>query len=152
MIILDEGQRIKNWELKTSRVVNSLKSVVRFIDDQQLGPAYRFFHRHRVVNDQGRVQGYKSLDQLRDMLKPILLRRTRDRVMKELPERTTEIVRIRPTEEQRQMSDEYVARAAQIAAKKFLTEMDLLRLQKYLLMARLACDSTFLQGIARLQQ
>lgn len=118
--------------------------MVRFIDDQQLGPAYRFFHRHRVVNDQGRVQGYKNLDQLRDMLKPILLRRTRDRVMKELPERTTEIVRIRPTEEQRQMSDEYVARAAQIAAKKFLTEMDLLRLQKYLLMARLACDSTFL--------
>ena len=33
---------------------------------------------------------------------------------------------------------------AQIAAKKFLTEMDLLRLQKYLLMARMAADSTFL--------
>ena len=52
------------------------------------------------------------------------------------------------------MSDEYVARAAQIAAKKFLTEMDLLRLQKFLLMARMACDSTFLvdKEDARLQQ
>ncbi len=42
------------------------------------------------------------------------------------------------------MSDEYVKRAAQIASKKYLTEMDLLRLQKYLLMARMAANSTFL--------
>ncbi len=164
LIILDEGQRIKNWESKTSRVIHSLKSpfalvlsgtplenrleelytVVGFVDDQRLGPAYRFFHRHRVVDDRGRVQGYKNLDHLRESLQPILLRRTRAAVMKELPERTTEMVRIRPTAEQKQMSDEYVASAAQIAAKKFLTEMDLLRLQKYLLMARMACDSTFL--------
>ncbi len=164
LIILDEGQRIKNWESKTSRIVSSLKSpfavvlsgtplenrleelytVVGFIDDRRLGPVYRFFHRHRVVDDRGRVQGYKNLDQLRESLKPILLRRTRGQVMQQLPERTTEIVRIRPTEEQQRMSDEYVARAKQIAAKKFLTEMDLLRLQKFLLMARMACDSTFL--------
>ncbi len=164
LIILDEGQRIKNWESKTSRVISSLKSafavvlsgtplenrleelytVVRFIDDMRLGPVYRFFHRHRVVDEKGRVHGYKNLDQLREVLKPILLRRTRARVMQDLPERTTEIVRIRPTEEQRLMSDDYVARAAQIAAKKFLTEMDLLRLQKCLLMARMSCDSTFL--------
>jgi superfamily II DNA or RNA helicase len=164
LIILDEGQRIKNWESKTSRVIGSLNSpfalvlsgtpmenrleelytVVRFIDDRRLGPVYRFFHRHRVVNDRGRVQGYKNLDQLRESLKPILLRRTRATVMRDLPERTNEIVRIRPTEEQKRMSDEYVANAAQIAAKKFITEMDLLRLQKYLLMARMACNSTFL--------
>lgn len=164
LIILDEGQRIKNWESKTSRLVNTLKSpfalvlsgtplenrleelytVVGFIDDQRLGPAYRFFHRHRVVNDRGRVQGYKNLDQLRETLKPILLRRTRALVMKELPERTTEIVRIRPTDEQRIMGDEYCKRAAQIAAKRYITEMDLLRLQKFLLMARMSADSTFL--------
>ncbi len=164
LIILDEGQRIKNWESKTSRFINTLKSpfalvlsgtplenrleelytVVGFIDDQRLGPVYRFFNHHRVVDDRGRVQGYKNLDTLREALKPILLRRTRSSVMQDLPERSTEIVRIRPTEEQQRMSDEYVARAAQIAAKKFLTEMDLLRLQKYLLMARLSCDSTYL--------
>lgn len=164
LIILDEGQRIKNWESKTSQLVNTLKStfglvlsgtpmenrleelytVVRFIDDRRLGPAYRFFNRHRVVDNRGRVEGYRNLDQLRESLKPILLRRTRDSVMEELPERTTEIVRIRPTEEQKRMSDEYVARAAMIAAKSYITEMDLLRLQKFLLMARMSCDSTFL--------
>jgi SNF2 family DNA or RNA helicase len=164
LIILDEGQRIKNWESKTSQLVKSLNSpfalvlsgtplenrleelytVVSFIDDRRLGPAYRFFHQHRVVDDRGRVEGYRNLDQLREALGPVLLRRTRSSVMQDLPERTTEIVRIRPTGEQQLMSDEYTKRAAQIAAKAYLTEMDLLRLQKFLLMARMAADSTFL--------
>jgi len=164
LIILDEGQRIKNWESKTSQLIRTLRSpfalvlsgtplenrleelytVVSFIDDRRLGPAYRFFHKHRVVDDRGRVEGYRNLDELREQLRPILLRRTRAGVMGELPERTTEIVRIRPTEEQLVLSDEHVKRAAQIAAKRYLTEMDLLRLQKHLLMARLAANSTFL--------
>ncbi|MCA9175267.1 MAG: helicase [Planctomycetales bacterium] len=164
LIILDEGQRIKNWESKTSQAVTSLKStfalvlsgtplenrleelftVVRFIDDRRLGPPHRFLHRHRIVDERGRVEGYRNLDALRESLEPVLLRRTRSSVMQELPERTTEIVRIRPTQEQHAMSEESVARAAQIAAKKFITEMDLLRIQKHLLVARMACDSTYL--------
>ncbi len=99
LIILDEGQRIKNWESKTSRLIKTLKStfalvlsgtplenrleelytVVSFIDDRRLGPAYRFLNRHRVVDERGKVEGYRNLDQLRDKLKPILLRRTRER-------------------------------------------------------------------------
>ena len=164
LIILDEGQRIKNWESKTSRTFNMLRSrfalvlsgtplenrleelftVVRFIDSNQLGPAYRFLHRHRMVTDEGRIAGYKNLDTLRESLKPILLRRTRESVMQQLPERTTEIVRIRPTDEQKNLSLDHCQRAKQIAAKSYLTEMDLLMLQKHLLMARMAADSTVL--------
>ena len=164
LIILDEGQRIKNWESKTSQTFQLLNStyalvlsgtplenrleelytVAKFIDSQRLGPAYRFFHRHRTVNEDGRITGYKNLDMLRELLQPILLRRTRKSVMMDLPERTTEIVRIRPTDEQKGLSDEHVAKASMIAAKAYLTEMDLLRLQKHLLCARMAADSTFL--------
>ncbi|TWT30660.1 DEAD/DEAH box helicase [Blastopirellula retiformator] len=164
LIILDEGQRIKNWESKTSRIITALQSrfalvltgtplenrleelftVASFVDDRRLGPAYRFLHRHRIVDDRGKVKGYRNLDELRETLKPILLRRTRGSVMRDLPERTTEVVRIQPTKEQLFMSEEYVQQAAKIAAKKYLTEMDLIRLQKFLLMARMACDSTFL--------
>ena len=164
MIILDEGQRIKNWEAKTSRVIKSLKSrfalvlsgtplenrldelysVVQFIDDRRLGPGFRFFHRHRVVDENGKVIGYKNLDQLRANLQPILLRRTRDSVLQQLPERTTEVVRIPASDEQAKLSLENVRRAAQIAAKRFLTEMDLIRIQQHLLVARMAADSTFL--------
>ena len=120
LIILDEGQRIKNWEAKTSRVIKSLRSpfalvlsgtplenrldelysVVEFIDDRRLGPAFRFYNRYRVADEKGKVLGYKNLDDLRERLKPVLLRRTRKSVMSELPPRTTEIRRIPPTEEQ----------------------------------------------------
>ncbi|NTW35457.1 MAG: DEAD/DEAH box helicase family protein, partial [Syntrophobacteraceae bacterium] len=82
LIILDEGQRIKNWESKTSRTIKGLKSpfalvlsgtplenrldelysVVEFIDDRRLGPAFRFFDTYRVTDERGKVLGYKNLD------------------------------------------------------------------------------------------
>jgi hypothetical protein len=164
LIILDEGQRIKNWEAKTSAVVKSLKSpfalvlsgtplenrldelysVVQFIDDRRLAPAFRFFHRHRVVDDKGKVLGYRKLDNLRDNLKPILLRRTRDSVMQDLPPRSMEIVRIAPTEEQLDLHGSHMQIVSQITRKPYLNEMDMLRLQKALLMCRLSANSTFL--------
>jgi superfamily II DNA or RNA helicase len=164
LIILDEGQRIKNWEAKTSRVIKGLRSrfalvlsgtplenrldelysVVQFIDDRRLGPAFRFYNRHRVVDEKGKVLGYKNLAELRENLKPILLRRTRESVRQQLPPRTNEIVRITPTDEQLAMHSSHMRLVRQITQKKFLTEMDLLRLQKHLLMCRMAANSTLL--------
>jgi superfamily II DNA or RNA helicase len=164
LIILDEGQRIKNWESKTSNMVKALKSpfalvlsgtplenrldelfsVVQFIDDRRLAPAFRFFNRHRVVDEHGKVMGYKNLDELRANLAPILLRRTRAGVLDQLPPRTTDIIRIRPTAEQLELHDGHKRTVSQIANKPYLTEMDLLRLQAALLMCRMSADSTFL--------
>lgn len=164
LIILDEGQRIKNWEAKTSRIIKSLRStfalvlsgtplenrledsysVVEFIDDRRLGPAYRFLHTHRVVDESGRVIGYQNLDQLREKLAPILLRRTRASVMKQLPPRTTKIVRIPPTDEQLELHGSHLRTVSAITKKPYLSEMDLLRLQKALLMCRMAANSTCL--------
>ncbi len=164
LIILDEGQRIKNWEAKTSKAVKALKSpyalvlsgtpmenridelysVVQFVDDRHLLPAYRFFHRHRIVEDSGRIAGYKNLDELREQLKPILLRRSKESVSLELPERTTEIVRIAPTGEQLEIHDGQMRIVASIVGKSYISEIDLLRLQKALLAARMSADSTFL--------
>jgi SNF2 family DNA or RNA helicase len=164
LIILDEGQRIKNWASKTSAVIKGLKSrfalvlsgtpmenrldelysVVQFIDARRLGPGFRFFNKHRVVDEKGRVLGYKNLGELREALAPILLRRTRDSVKLELPPRTTEIVRIPPTEEQRMIHAGHMQVVAAIVRKKFINEMDLLRLRKSLLMCRMAANSTYL--------
>jgi superfamily II DNA or RNA helicase len=164
LIILDEGQRIKNWEAKTSRVTKALKSpfalvlsgtplenridelfsVVEFIDDRRLGPAFRFFNRHRVVNEKGKLLGYKNLDELRTRLKPIMLRRTRKAVIKDLPPRTNQILRIPPTEEQLDLQKGHRQVIQTIIQKRYLTEMDLLRLQKALLMCRMCANSTFL--------
>ncbi|GAB6095259.1 DEAD/DEAH box helicase [Desulfatiferula olefinivorans] len=164
LIILDEGQRIKNWEAKTSRIIKSLTSrfalvlsgtplennldelysVVEFIDDRRLGAAFRFFNRHKVVDQRGKLLGYANLDELREKLKPILLRRTRSQVMKELPPRTTDVLRIPPTDEQLELSRTHRLIIQSIINKKYISEMDLLRLQKALLMCRMAADSTFL--------
>jgi SNF2 family DNA or RNA helicase len=164
LIILDEGQRIKNWQAKTSRVIKGLASpfalvlsgtplenrldelysVVQFINARQLGPAFRFFHKHRVVDEKGRVLGYKNLDELRRVLGPILLRRTRAMVLRQLPPRSTEILRIAPTAEQAEIHDGHKRTVVTILAKRYISEMDLLRLQKALLMCRMAADSTFL--------
>ncbi len=164
LIILDEGQRIKNWEAKTTQVVKSLRSpfalvltgtplenrldelysVIQFIDNSRLGPSFRFFNRHRITNEQGRVLGYQNLDELREKLKPILLRRTRSMVLKDLPPRTTEILRIPPTEEQADIHNSNKKIISTIVSKKYLTEMDILRLQKALLLCRMAADSTYL--------
>ncbi len=164
LIILDEGQRIKNWEAKTTNVVKRLKSpfalvlsgtplenridelysVVQFVDDRRLGPAFRFFNRHRVADEKGKVLGYKNLDQLRQHLAPILLRRTREQVLTQLPERTTEIVRIEPTDQQLAIHATQMKIVASIVRKSFISEMDLLRLRQALLMCRMAANSTFL--------
>jgi hypothetical protein len=164
LIVLDEGQRIKNWEAKTTHVVKRLKSpfalvlsgtplenrldelysVVQFVDDRRLGPAFRFFNRHRVTDEKGKVLGYKNLDQLRRHLQPILLRRTREQVLTQLPERTTEIVRIAPTDEQLAIHAGQMKIVASIVRKPFISEMDLLRLRQALLMCRMSANSTYL--------
>jgi hypothetical protein len=164
LIVLDEGQRIKNWEAKTTHVVKRLKSpfalvlsgtplenrlddlysVVQFVDDRRLGPAFRFFNRHRVTDEKGKVLGYKNLDQLRQHLQPILLRRTREQVLTQLPERTTEIVRITPTDEQLAIHAGQMKIVASIVRKPFISEMDLLRLRQALLMCRMSANSTYL--------
>ncbi len=164
LIILDEGQRIKNWMAKTSQMMKSLRSrfvlvlsgtplenrlddlfsVVEFVNDRRLGPSFRFFNTHRIVDERGRLLGYKNLDKLREKLSPILLRRTRSEVMKQLPPRTDEIVRIPPTNEQAQINRAQSVIIQSIVNKSYISEMDLIRLQKALLICRMAADSTFL--------
>jgi superfamily II DNA or RNA helicase len=164
LIILDEGQRIKNWESKTAQVIKSLRSrfalvltgtplenrlddlysIVQFVDQRRLGPGFRFFNKHRVTDDKGKVLGYKNLGELREALQPILLRRTRESVRLELPERTTDFIRIAPSDEQLAMHQSHMQIVSSIVRKKFISEMDLLRLQKELLVCRMTADSTFL--------
>jgi len=164
LIILDEGQRIKNWEAKTSRVIKGLRSrfalvlsgtplenrlddlfsIVEFIDDRRLGPAFRFFNRYRVTDERGKVLGYKNLEDLRERLAPVLLRRTRRQVMAELPKRTTDIRKIPPTAEQQALHDGQKRIISSIVRKRYISEMDLLRLQKALLLCRMSANSTFL--------
>lgn len=108
LVILDEAQRIKNWDTKTAKAVKTLDSpyafiltgtplenrlvelhsLVEFLHARVLGPRWRLFPFHAVTDPEGRVLAYEGLDVLRRRLDGVLLRREREAVLDQLPERT----------------------------------------------------------------
>jgi SNF2 family DNA or RNA helicase len=164
LIVLDEAQRIKNWQSKTSKEVKhlvsryavvltgtplenkleELYSIVQFVDQRRLGPAFQFLHDHRVEDGDGKLLGYRNLDALREKLAPILLRRTRAEVLSQLPARTDTTVYVEMAEAQRPLYAEHQATLGRILQKKYLTETDRRRILCCIANLRMLCDSTFL--------
>jgi superfamily II DNA or RNA helicase len=164
VVVLDEAQRIKNWESKTSRAVKKLQSryaivltgtplenkleelysIIQFVDDRRLGPAFEFLHEHRVLDKAGNLTGYRKLDKIRERLEPILLRRTRAEVLGQLPERTDSNRYVELSEAQRGPYEEQQVNLARLLGKPVLTDLDRKRILACIVNLRLVCDSTFL--------
>jgi SNF2 family DNA or RNA helicase len=164
VVVLDEAQRIKNWESKTSRAVKRLRSryaivltgtplenrleelysIVQFVDDRRLGPAFEFLHEHRVLDGKGNLVGYRNLDKIRERLAPILLRRTRAEVLGQLPARTDSTRYVELTDAQRGPYEEQQVNLARLLGKSVLTDLDRKRILACIVNMRLVCDSTFL--------
>jgi superfamily II DNA or RNA helicase len=164
LIVLDEAQRIKNWESKTTRAIKKLRSryalvltgtplenkleelysIVQFVDDRRLGPAFQFLHDHRRLDAKGNLVGYRNLDRIREKLEPILLRRTREEVLSQLPARTDNTVYVEMAEAQRGPYQEQQTTLARLLQKKYLTEVDRRRILSCVTNLRMLCDSTFL--------
>ncbi|MFL5328244.1 MAG: DEAD/DEAH box helicase [Gemmataceae bacterium] len=163
-VILDEAQRIKNWESKTSRAVKKLRSryalvltgtplenkleelysIVQFIDDRRLGPAFQFLHDHRKLDSKGQLVGYRNLETIRERLAPIFLRRTRSEVLGQLPERTDSTVYVELAPEQRGPYENQKSALARLLAKPVLSDLDRKRIIACLTNLRMICNSTFL--------
>ena len=164
VVILDEAQRIKNWESKTSKAVKKLASryamvltgtplenkleelysIVQFVDERRFGPAFQFLQDHRVLDERGNLVGYRNLDSIRQKLEPIFLRRTRGEVLTQLPARTDSTVYVELSEAQRGPYDEQRTALARLLQKGFLSDIDRRRILACLSNMRLVCDSTFL--------
>jgi superfamily II DNA or RNA helicase len=168
LIVLDEAQRIKNWKTRSARTVKQLPSqyaivltgtplenrleelhsIVEFVDRFRLGPSFRFLHEHQAVDDTGRVVGYRNLRSISQTLSPILLRRTKAEVLKELPQRLEKHLFVPMTPQQRVHHDENAEIVARIVAKwrrcRFLSEADQRRLTVALQNMRMSCNSTYL--------
>ncbi len=168
LIILDEAQRIRNWATATARTIKQLKSryafvltgtplenkleelfsVVEYVDDRRLGPAFRFLHEHRMEDEKGKLLGYRGLDRIHDQMAPILLRRTRAEVLKELPARTDQIFRVPLAPEQ---AEPYAAQGEILSKlmrkwerQGWLSEIDHKRVLSCIQNMRMLCNSTFL--------
>lgn len=164
VVVLDEAQRIKNWEAKTSRAVKKLRSryalvltgtplenkleelysIVQFVDDRRLGPAFEFLHEHRMLDAGGNLVGYRNLDKIRERLAPIFLRRTRAEVLTQLPPRTDNTVYVEMSEQQRVPYEEQRTNLARLLGKGVLSDLDRKRILACIVNMRLLCDSTFL--------
>ncbi len=169
LVILDEAQRIKNWETRAARSVKQVRSpyclvltgtplenrleelvsIVQFIDQHRLGPTYQFLHEHQVREPEtGRVVGYKDLDRISQTLSPVLLRRRKKEVLTQLPERLEKNFFLPMTEPQWGYHDENQETVSRVVAKwrkyGFLTEADQRRLMIALQNMRMSCDSTYL--------
>lgn len=164
VIVLDEAQRIKNWESKTSQEVKKLVSryaivltgtplenrleelysIVQFVDERRFGPAFQFLHEHRVLDEDGNLKGYRHLDRIREKLEPIFLRRTRAEVLTQLPARTDNTVYVELAPEQRSLYEDQKAALAQLLRKGYFTDLDRKRILACLVNLRTICDSTFL--------
>jgi SNF2-related domain/Helicase conserved C-terminal domain/SWIM zinc finger len=164
VVVLDEAQRIKNWESKTSREVKKLVSpyamvltgtplenrleelysIVQFVDERRFGPAFQFLHDHRVLDAEGNLKGYRNLDAIRGKLEPIFLRRTRAEVLTQLPARTDNTVFVELADEQRGPYEDQRSTLARLMQKGYLTDLDRKRILACLANMRMLCDSVFL--------
>jgi len=168
LIVLDEAQRIRNWTTATARTIKQLKSryalvltgtplenkleelfsVVEFVDGRRLGPAFRFVDEHRVLDEKGRLTGYRGLDRIHEQLAPILLRRTRQEVLKDLPERTDKVFRVPLTSQQAEpyyeQSDLLATLVRKWERQGWLSEIDQKRILCCIQNMRMLCNSTFL--------
>lgn len=168
LVILDEAQRIKNWSTRVARSVKKIKSpyaivltgtplenrleelisIVQFVDLYRLGPTFKLLHQHQKLDDVGKVIGYRDLDKIGQTLAPVLLRRQKDQVLDQLPERIDNTLFVPMTEYQRTLHEEARDGVAKIVHKwrrfRFLTEADKRKLMALLQQMRMSCDSSYL--------
>jgi superfamily II DNA or RNA helicase len=168
LVIIDEAQRIKNWKTRTAKTVKQLQSqhaivltgtplenrleelhsIVEFVDRYHLGPSFRFLADHQQLDEDGRVVGYRNLSSISKTLEPILLRRTKDQVLTELPKRMEEHLFLPMTPEQMAHHEENRSIVARIVQRwrrtKYLSEADQRRLTCALQNMRMSCNSTYL--------
>jgi len=168
LVILDEAQRIKNWRTKTADTVKQLRSpyafvltgtplenrldelysVLQFIDPTILGPLWIFNQRYYDVERRSsgsyKVLGYKNLDELRRRISPYVLRRVREQVLLDLPERIDNNFFVEMTELQMVAYTEYehkVAKLMSLAKRRPLTPEEHKWLLSYLTKMRLICNA-----------
>ena len=167
VIILDEAQRIKNWQTKTAISVKRLHSpyafvltgtplenrideiysIVQFLDPHIFGPLFRFNRDFYQLDENGRAIGYRNLDQLHERLQPVMLRRRKEEVEGQLPGRTINTYFVAMHKEQMLRYGEYEAKAARLAAtasKRPLKKEEMERLQQYLACMRMLCDTPYI--------
>ena len=168
MLIMDEVQRLKNWNTQISRAarkiesdysvilsgtplenkLDELYSIVEFVDNFRLAPYYLFKDKHIITDETGKVLGYKNLNDIGKKLGDILIRRRKKDVKLQMPERSDKNLFIPMTNEQMEMHQEWQTQVRLLVLKwrrmHFLSDKDRKRLLLFLSQMRMVCDSSYI--------
>ncbi len=168
LVIVDEAQRIKNWNTRTAKSVKKiateyalvltgtplenrieeLHSIVEFVDRYKLGALFRFLYKHQIYDDSYKVIGYTKLHEINSLLSDILLRRTKKEIINQLPGRVDKTYFVGMTREQQKYHNSYYDIVARIVTlwkrKGFLTKEERESLLINLSCMRMSCDSTYI--------
>lgn len=168
LVIVDEAQRIKNWNTIAAKALKridspyavvltgtplenkleELVSIVQFVDQHRLGPTWKLLHEHQVKDEAGRVTGYTGLEKIGQTLAPIMIRRRKSEVLLQLPGRTDQNLLVPMTEMQMACHAENADIVAKIVRRwrntRFLSDQDQRRLTCALQNMRMSCNSTYL--------
>ncbi len=168
LVIVDEAQRVKNWNTIAARALKridspyaivltgtplenkleELISIVQFVDQHRLGPTWKLLHEHQVKDEGGRVTGYTGLEKIGQTLAPIMIRRRKSEVLKQLPDRLDQNLLVPMTEMQMFYHQENADVVAKIVHRwrktRFLSDQDQRRLTCALQNMRMSCNSTYL--------
>jgi superfamily II DNA or RNA helicase len=168
LVIVDEAQRVKNWNTIAARALKridssyaivltgtplenkleELISIIQFVDQHRLGPTWKLLHEHQVKDEGGRVTGYAGLDKIGQTLAPVMIRRRKSEVLRQLPSRTDQNLLVPMTEMQMEYHKENADEVAKIVRRwrrtRFLSDTDQRRLMVALQNMRMSCNSTYL--------
>jgi superfamily II DNA or RNA helicase/predicted nucleic acid-binding Zn finger protein len=171
LIILDEAQRIKNWKTKTAQTlkrmdspyvfvltgtplenrIDDIYSLTEMIDPTIFGSLFRFNRRFLDFDANGKTCGMKNLRELHEKLRPIMLRRRKDDIQEDLPERIDNNYFVEMTKEQKKRyadHEDIVSRLCAASQKRPLTDQEFDRLQLNLAAMRMFCDSCYIMDQA----
>ncbi len=166
LIILDEAQRIKNYETKTAQCIKSiphkqsivitgtplenkledLYSVIQFVNPGMFTPLWEFAADHFIIkkNKKNKIFGYRNLAVIHQKLKTLVIRRKKEEVLDDLPDQVSNNYYVRLTQEQAEIHQGYLRSLLPILNKKFLTPIDVRRIMELMTSMRMVCNSTFL--------
>ena len=168
MLIMDEVQRLKNWNTQISRAarkiesdysvilsgtplenkLDELYSIVEFVDNFRLAPYYLFKYNHIITDETGKVLGYKNLNEIGKKLSDILIRRRKKDVKLQMPKRMDKNLFVPMTKEQMAMHEEWKNGVRILVLKwrkmHFLSDKDRKRLLMLLAQMRMVCDSSYI--------
>ncbi|WP_142783912.1 DEAD/DEAH box helicase [Changchengzhania lutea] len=165
-VILDEAQKIKNYETKTANSVKAidrkhalvitgtplenklldLYSIVQFLDQKFLAPQWEFSYQHCIFDSKhkNKIRGYYNLQNLKKRLDAILIRRGKQEVFEQLPDVIQKDIFVSLSDEQAGMHASFARGIASILSKKFKTTYDWQKLMHLLTNMRMVCDSSYL--------